>query len=112
MEAKQDQSSRGEKNIDNFYRALQDIEKRVKKRELTLIKNEVINLLKSYGNINFSSTKSQQFLNGYAIARVVEDYYRNPKREKIDLSVDINPQVRSKIKAMIDSERQRQLQKL
>ena len=110
--AKEDQSSRGEKNIDNFYRALQEIGSRVKRRELTLIKNEVINLLKSYGNINFSNTKSQQFLNGYAIARVVEDYYRNPKRDKIDLSVDINPRVRSKIKAMIDSERQRQLQKL
>lgn len=112
MQAKEDQSSRGEKNIDNFYRALQDIESRVKRRELTLLKNEVINLLKSYGNINFSNTKSQQFLNGYAIARVVEDYYRNPKRDKIDLSVDINSRVRSKIKAMIDSERQRQLQKL
>ncbi|BBM82205.1 hypothetical protein [Candidatus Uabimicrobium amorphum] len=111
-QAKQDQSSRGEKNVDNFYRALQDIENRVKRRELTLIKNEVINLFKSYGNINFSGTKSQQFLNGYAIARVIEDYYRNPKRDKIDLSVDINPRVRSKVKAMIDSERQRQLQKL
>ncbi|WP_372369914.1 hypothetical protein [Candidatus Uabimicrobium sp. HlEnr_7] len=111
-QAKQNQSSRGEKNIANFFLSLQDIENKVRKRELLLIKNEVINLFKSYGNINFSSTTSQQFLNGYAIARVIEEYYRNPKRKTISLSTDINPKVRGKVKSMIDSERQRQLQKL
>ncbi len=109
---KSEEINSGKKTSENCYRDLGKIERRFERRELYHLRGELVNLFKLYGSVSFADIDSTILLNGYSVAKSIQDFYNQPNRTTIELPSHMQANIRDLLKKMIDKERARQVKKL
>ena len=110
--AKRSQSKTGHRTIESCKQALADLEKKSHKHKSLQLHSELVSLFKSHGQLGFASRSAPASINGYDIAQIISEFYRDPKCTTIDLPDYIDTTVRVPLKKIIDDERSRQLRKM